>query len=36
MAMLKTIPRVALIIVFMPFLLFAIVLWSPIRKMLFA
>ncbi len=36
MAILRTIPRVALIIVFMPFLLFAIVLWAPIRKMIFA
>ena len=36
MAIIKAIPRVALILVFMPFLLFAIVLWSPIRKMIFA
>jgi hypothetical protein len=35
-ALIKSIPRVALILVFMPILLFAIVLWAPIRKMMAA
>jgi hypothetical protein len=33
-AIIKTIPKVALILIFMPILLFAIVLWMPIRKLL--
>jgi hypothetical protein len=33
-AIIKTIPKVALILIFMPILLFAIVLWMPVRKLL--
>ncbi len=32
MAMIKVIPKVAFILVIMPFLLFAIVIWTPLRK----
>jgi hypothetical protein len=33
-AIIKTIPKVALILIFMPILLFGIVLWMPIRKLM--
>ena len=34
MALIKTISKVTLILVFIPVLLFALVVWAPIRKML--
>ncbi len=32
MATIKVIPKVAFILLVMPFLLFAVVLWTPFRK----